>query len=49
MDLEAYRVAHGWPEIPTDPQDILDLFTQGVMPLDQDILLYLLLRWMETP
>jgi hypothetical protein len=36
MDLETYHLIHGWPTIPTDPEEVLTM--------DQDLLLYLWAR-----
>lgn len=44
MDLETYHLIHGWPEIPTDPEEVLTLTTNGTLVLDQDLLLYLWAR-----
>jgi hypothetical protein len=44
MDLETYHMIHGWPEIPTDPDEVLAMTTQGELVLDQDLLLYLWAR-----
>lgn len=44
MDLETYHLIHGWPEIPTDPEAVLTMTTQGELVLDQDLLLYLWAR-----
>lgn len=44
MDLETYRTMHGWPEIPTDPDEVLVMATQGLIILDYDLLLYLWAR-----
>lgn len=44
MDLETYHTMHGWPEIPTDPVEVLVMVTQNQITLDQDLLLYLWAR-----
>lgn len=49
MDLETYRLIHEWPEIPTDPEEVLTMTTNGMLPLDQDLLLYLWARSEATP
>jgi hypothetical protein len=45
MDLTLYHLIHGWPEIPTDPEEVLTMVTQNELTLDQDLLLYL---WART-
>jgi len=49
MDLELYHLIHGWPEIPTDSDEILRMVTQNEITLDQDLLLYLWARSEQTP
>lgn len=49
MDLETYHMIHGWPEIPTDPEEVITLVTQNQLTLDQDLLLYLWARSEMTP
>jgi hypothetical protein len=49
MDLETYRMMHAWPEIPTDPLEVLTMVTQNELQLDQDMLLYLWVRSETTP
>lgn len=44
MDVETYHLIHGWPEIPTDPDEVLTLVSSGQLVLDQDLLLYLWAR-----
>lgn len=44
MDLETYHLIHAWPPIPTDPEEVLGMVTQGELVLDQDLLLYLWAR-----
>lgn len=49
MDLATYHLIHGWPEIPTDPEEVLTMVTQNELNLDQDLLLYLWARSEATP
>lgn len=49
MDLETYHLIHGWPEIPTDPEAVLGMVTQGELFLTEDLLLYLWARSEATP
>lgn len=49
MDLELYHTIHGWPEIPTDSDEVLTMTTDGTLSLDQDLLLYLWARSEQTP
>lgn len=49
MDLVTYHMIHGWPEIPTDPEDVVTMVTQNEVTLDQDLLLYLWARSEATP
>lgn len=49
MDLATYHLIHGWPVIPTDPEEILTMVTQNELSLDQDLLLYLWARSEMTP
>jgi hypothetical protein len=49
MDLETYHLIHAWPEIPTDPDEVLTMVTQNELNLDQDLLLYLWARSEQTP
>lgn len=44
MDLETYHMIHGWPPIPTDPEEVLTMASQGQLTLDPDLLLYLWAR-----
>lgn len=49
MDLATYAAMRGWPEIPTDPEEVLTMVTQNELSLDQDLLLYLWARSEKTP
>lgn len=49
MDLETYHLINAWPEIPTDPEEVLRMVTQNELVLDQNLLLYLWVRSEMTP
>jgi|GEM_PF-5178645 len=44
MDLVTWHLIHAWPEIPTDPEEVLTMVSQNELNLDQDLLLYLWAR-----
>lgn len=44
MDLETYHLINAWPEIPTDPIEVLNMVMANELTLDQNLLFYLWLR-----
>lgn len=44
MDLETYANARGWPPIPEDPNQVLLMVAQNLLPYDMDLLLWLWAR-----
>jgi len=44
MDLETYHLIKGWPPIPEDPIEVLNMVMANELVLDQDLLFYLWLR-----
>lgn len=49
MDLATYHLINAWPEIPTDPEEVITMVTQNELNLDQNLLLYLWARSEMTP